>query len=121
MLLGHYATNKQQLFAALLLYCSFAVMMVEHSTSTTTDSDNHKQAVADLKFSPHSLSYAQRLMLKQHRRTDIGHLGTPRLGSADTSVTGSSGLTSVTPRLSSVGRGEGHGSDDGELFVALVV
>ncbi|KAL8625580.1 hypothetical protein ACOMHN_014668 [Nucella lapillus] len=82
------------------------VLMVEHSTSTSMDRRD-QPAVPDVKSAPHSLTYAQRLMLKQHRRSDVSQLSTPRIGSADTSVTHSSGLTSVTPRLSSVGgRGE---------------
>ena len=82
--------------------------MVEHSTSTT----NIKQVIPEVKFSTHSLSYAQRLMLKQHRRTDVGQLASPRLGSQGSSATPSSGLTSVTPRLSLMGREGGLASDD---------
>ena len=99
----------------LLCVCvCLTVTMVEHSTSTTKVT----QVVPEVKFTTHSLSYAQRLMLKQHRRTDVGQLTSPRLGSYGSSVTPSSGLTSITPR-SSVGRGGGFASDDDDGGLGL--
>ncbi|KAK7090813.1 hypothetical protein V1264_010564 [Littorina saxatilis] len=75
-----------------------SVRTTEHSTSTGTG-----QLTPDVISTPHSLSYAQRLMLRQHRRTELGQLPTPWLGSCNGS-TPSSELTSVTPCLSRVGR-----------------
>ncbi|KAK7454124.1 hypothetical protein BaRGS_00039596 [Batillaria attramentaria] len=90
------------------------VVTVECSTSTT----DVRQKVPDLKFSSHSLTYAQRLMLKQHRRTEL-----PSLGNYSTqSSTPTSDLTLVTPRsevtLVSPRPAPGHSNleeDDAEL------
>ncbi|XP_076454240.1 LOW QUALITY PROTEIN: uncharacterized protein LOC143289192 [Babylonia areolata] len=98
------------------------VMMVEHSTSTSGDQreGGGGPGVPEVKSAPHSLSYAQRLMLKQHRRTDLGHLPSPRLTSAHSTLTSSSSspssrLTSCHPGPQLRGEGwRGVGSDDDE-------
>lgn len=60
---------------------------MDHSTGTVQRSPE-----LDIKFT-NSLSYAERLMLKKHRRTEVDELTTPRLGTPRTSGTGS-----TTPR-----------------------
>lgn len=62
---------------------------MDHSTGTVQRSPE-----LEIKFT-NSLSYAERLLLKKHRRTEVDELPTPRLGS-DTSRT--SGTGSTTPR-----------------------
>ena len=47
--------------------------MTETSTST-----QEKKDPIEIKFTTHGVSYADRLLLKKHRRTDVDHMTTPR-------------------------------------------
>lgn len=63
------------LFKFLFLCLGDNVEHMDHSTGT-----NDKSPELDIKFT-NSLSYAERLLLKKHRRTDLDGLPTPRLDS----------------------------------------
>ncbi|CAG2210271.1 ABCC5 [Mytilus edulis] len=67
---------------------------MDHSTGT-----NDKSPELDIKFT-NSLSYAERLLLKKHRRTDLDELPTPRLDSNATTPR-TYKTDSTTPRIQS--------------------
>ncbi|CAC5405405.1 unnamed protein product [Mytilus coruscus] len=70
------------------------VEQMDHSTGT-----NDKSPEIDIKFT-NSLSYAERLLLKKHRRTDLDGLSTPRLDSNATTPR-TYKTDSTTPRIQS--------------------
>ncbi|XP_050407791.1 uncharacterized protein LOC126822866 [Patella vulgata] len=53
--------------------------IVKTECSTSTQEVNQP---IEIKFTNNNLSYAERLMLKKHRRTDVGHITTPRSNSS---------------------------------------
>ena len=62
--------------------------MVDTSTGTIEE----KRPI-DIKFT-NTLSYAERLMLKRHRRTELAEIQTPRLDESRTSMAGQSSSSS---------------------------
>lgn len=74
---------RQQIFVSLLCYvCVFIAVNVDSSTGTA-----EQQQDIEIKFNTASMSYAERLLLKKHRRTDVDALFSPREGSERVSET----------------------------------
>ena len=96
----------------MIILFHFSAVNVDHSTGT-----NDPQQDIEIKFNissnTSSLSYAERLLLKKHRRTDIETLFTPRSTRGSTQPT-PRGMRSVTPRESA--RGPSRGSLQIEEF-----
>ena len=91
------------------IYTGENVVHIDHSTGT---SDNSPQQL-DIKFT-NSLSYADRLLLKKHRRTEVDELSTPRLSSSTTTPR-TYGTDSTTPRVRSFPDREDSFDSDSKL------
>lgn len=79
-------------FSSLLYFMTITAVNVDSSTGTA-----EQQSDIEIKFNTSSMSYAERLLLKKHRRSDVDALFTPRDGQDNTGETPRS-LSRQTPR-----------------------